>query len=70
MFGLLPDRVLMPGFQARIFEFANFENKFEVRDNGWLRGVGGGEGGREKEREWGVGDWEGERENECVCVCE
>nr|KAG5704743.1 hypothetical protein BaRGS_005199 [Batillaria attramentaria] len=25
-----PDRVLMPGFQARIFEFANFENKFEV----------------------------------------
>ncbi|KAL8569740.1 hypothetical protein ACOMHN_007263 [Nucella lapillus] len=25
-----PDRVLLPGFQARIFEFANFENKFEV----------------------------------------
>ncbi|XP_070206736.1 mitofusin-2-like isoform X2 [Littorina saxatilis] len=25
-----PDRVLLPGFQARLFEFANFENKFEV----------------------------------------
>lgn len=25
-----PDRVLLPGFQARIFEFANFENKFEL----------------------------------------
>ena len=28
---LVTDRVLMPGFQARIFEFVNFENKFEVR---------------------------------------
>ncbi|KAL8569739.1 hypothetical protein ACOMHN_007262 [Nucella lapillus] len=25
-----PDRVLLPGFQASIFEFDNFENKFEV----------------------------------------
>lgn len=25
-----PDRVLLPGFQARIFEFANFETKFEA----------------------------------------
>ncbi|XP_025082569.1 mitofusin-2-like isoform X2 [Pomacea canaliculata] len=25
-----PDRALLPGFQARIFEFANFETKFEA----------------------------------------
>jgi mitofusin len=28
--GLIQERVLLPGFQARLFEFANFEKEFEV----------------------------------------